>query len=107
MKISIMRIVFWITCASFAVVLLGTVSLAIIGALYGREYAASSAVAMFVTPCLTTWLGGAGILWIYGFWILGRGWAQRTNARNATLLLLLIFFGALVSPFYYWKRETL
>lgn len=102
-----MKIVFWITCAALAVVLCGVIFAAIAGATHGRDYVTNSAVAALVKPCLTIWLVGAGILWIYGFVILGRGWAQRSNARNLLLLFVLLILSTLVSPYFYWKRETL
>lgn len=102
-----MKIVFGITCAALAIVLCGVIFAAIAGAMHGREYVADSVVATVVKPCLTIWLIGAGLLWLYGFVVLGRGWAHRSSARNFVLLFVLLFFSTLVSPYFYWKRDSL
>ena len=103
----VLQIVFWITCAALTVILCGVIWGAVAGALHGREYVVNSPFVSVLTQALPVWLGGAGILWIYGFVILGRGWVARTTSKNLILLFVLLFFNTLVSPIYYWKRETL
>jgi hypothetical protein len=103
----VLQVVFWVTCAALALVLCGVVWGAIAGAAYGQDYVVNSGFASLLKQILPIWIGGAGILWIYGFVVLGRGWASRTTPKNLLLLFVLLFFSTLVSPYYYWKRESL
>lgn len=104
---NVLQVVFWITCLTFVIVLGGLIWGAIVGAAQGREYVLASDIVSLMKRVLPIWLAGAGILWIYGFVVLGRGWAARPPSRNLLLLAVLLVFGTLVSPYFYWKRETL
>lgn len=107
MKISFLQIVFWLTCLALGVVIVGLIAANIVGALQGVEYVMNTPIGTVVKSSIPIWLAGAGILWIYGFVVLGRGWAARSTGRNLLLLFLLLFLSTVVSPYFYWKRETL
>lgn len=102
-----MKIVFWICCAAFAVVVGGVLFGAVTGMIGGKERALDPALVAVLDPAMTIWLCSAGVLWIYSFVVLGRRWSQRTDTRNYLLLFFILFFGILAAPYIYWKRETL
>ena len=103
----VLQVVFLITVSALTIVVAGVIFAAVTGNLWGREYVLNSPVTSVVKQCLTVWLGGAGILWVYGFVIIGEGWSRRSQPRNLLLLGILLFGSTLVSPYYYWKREIL
>jgi len=104
---TVLNIVFRITCVALLVSLVGIIAGIIVDATVGGNYVANSDYMKWITRIVPIWLGGATVLWFYGFVTIVRGWDRRSIVRNLLLIVVLLLLTTLISPYYYWKRYSL